>query len=198
MFIRPINKSSGFDGGTAVITHAKNQANRHQGGFTLVEMLIVVIILGILAMIIIPQISISTDDAKLSSLQTNLSAMRGAIELYFHHHNGIYPGQKKTDGSGTDVANPTEASTAFLEQLTRYTSVAGEVSVTKDATYKYGPYIKAALLPMNPFNDKSDLLSDITTTDITARDSSGTDTGWKFYVKTGVFIAGDQGNHDTF
>ena len=181
-----------------MITDATNQANRHEGGFTLIEMLIVVIILGILAMIIIPQISISTDDAKLSSLQTNVSAMRGAIELYFHHHNGIYPGQKKTDGSGTDVATPAESSTAILEQLTRYTSVAGQVSVNKDATFKYGPYLKAALLPINPFNDKNDLLCDITTTDITARDSSATDTGWKFYVPTGVFIAGDQGNHDTY
>lgn len=181
-----------------MITHPTNRVSRHDSGFTLVEMLIVVIILGILAMIIIPQISISTDDAKLSSLQTNLSAMRGAIELYFHHHNGAYPGQKKTDGSGGDVATPAEASTAFLEQLTRYTSVAGEVSVNKDATYKYGPYIKAAVLPMNPFNDKTDVLCDILTTDITARNSSATNTGWKFYSQTGVFIAGDQGNHDTY
>ena len=198
MVIRPKDKRSGFDGGTAVITRATNRTNRHQGGFTLVEMLIVVIILGILAMIIIPQISISTDDAKVSSLQTNLSAMRGAIELYFHHHNGTYPGQKKTDGTGTDTATPGEAGTAFLQQLTRYTSVAGEVSVNKDATYKYGPYIKAAVLPMNPFNDKNDMLCDILTTDITARDSSATNTGWKFYVQTGVFIAGDQGNHDSY
>ena len=35
-----------------------------QAGFTLIEMLIVVLLLGILAMLIIPQISVSTDDAR--------------------------------------------------------------------------------------------------------------------------------------
>ena len=55
---------------------------KNQAGFTLIEMLVVVIILGILAMIIVPQISVSTDDARLNSLQTNLNSIRSAIEVY--------------------------------------------------------------------------------------------------------------------
>ena len=42
-----------------------------QAGFTLIEMLIVVLLLGILAMLIIPQISVSTDDARLNTLHSN-------------------------------------------------------------------------------------------------------------------------------
>jgi prepilin-type N-terminal cleavage/methylation domain-containing protein len=40
------------------------KTSKNQFGFTLIEMLIVIIILGILAMVIIPQISVSTGDAK--------------------------------------------------------------------------------------------------------------------------------------
>ncbi|MFK7816701.1 MAG: prepilin-type N-terminal cleavage/methylation domain-containing protein, partial [Gammaproteobacteria bacterium] len=45
-------------------------------GFTLVELLIVVIILAILAAIIVPQFSASTNDAKAAALQSNLANLR--------------------------------------------------------------------------------------------------------------------------
>ena len=68
-------------------------------------------------------------------------------------------------------------------------------SRTKDATFKYGPYIKKGQLPMNPFNDLNTVLCDITETDITVAASSGS-AGWKFYIKTGRLIAND-GAHDS-
>jgi len=150
-------------------TKAEKQA------FTLIEMLIVIIILGILAMIIIPQITVSTDDAKLRTLQTNLNTMRGAIELYAAQHGGSYPG-------------PT--ATLFVQQLTQYTDGTNAVSSTKTATAKYGPYIKGNTLPMNPYNEKTDVTVDATTADITTR-AATEGTGWKFYYLTGVLIAGD-------
>ena len=63
-----------------------------QRGFTLVELLIVVIILAILAAIVIPQFSSSTTDANEAALDSNLNALRSAIELYKAQHNGVYPG----------------------------------------------------------------------------------------------------------
>ena len=45
--------------------------------FTLVELLIVVIILGILAAVVIPQFSDASTDARVSSLTTNLATIRG-------------------------------------------------------------------------------------------------------------------------
>ncbi len=73
---------------------------KRRDGFTLIEMLIVIIILGILAMVIIPQITVSTEDAKVSTLKTNLGGIRSAIEMYYAQHNQTYPGVKKeTDGT---------------------------------------------------------------------------------------------------
>src|SRR3972149_5345617 len=61
-------------------------------GFTLVELLVVVIILAILAAVVIPQLRSSSQDAKLSALDSDLSTARSAIELYYHQHNSSYPG----------------------------------------------------------------------------------------------------------
>lgn len=174
----------------------KIQKLKDQSGFTLIEMLVVVIILGILAMIIIPQITVSTDDARLNTLQTNLSSLRSAVELYYHQHNNTYPGAVKTDGTGTATV-ATDLPAAFIEQLTRYTNRNGQTSTDLDRTnFPYGPYLKGGL-PTNPYNDLDDVLCDITTVNVTTRDSSATNNGWKFYVRTGVLIPGDQGNHDT-
>lgn len=160
---------------------------RASKGFTLIEMLIVIVILGVLAMVIIPQISTSTDDAKLSTLQTNLSSMRNAVELYYAQHNSTYP--------GAALGGAANAGEAFIQQLTRYTAVDGTIAVVKDATHKYGPYIKGDNLPMNPFNELRTVTVDTTEDDITVRASGGT-TGWKFYAQTGVLLA-DDGSHDS-
>ena len=163
-------------------------------GFTLIEMLIVVIVLGILAMIIIPQITVSTEDAKVNTLKTNLSAMRNAIELYYHQHNEIYPGMKKTTGSGDDVPTAGAAATAFVDQLTKYTEESGKAAGDSTTlTNPLGPYIKGGKLPENPFDGDNDVKCDITTTDITTRTPDST-TSWLFYCKTGVFIANDGGS----
>ena len=49
---------------------------RDRAGFTLIEMLIVIILLGILAAIIIPQVSVTTEDAKVSAVKSDLSSLR--------------------------------------------------------------------------------------------------------------------------
>jgi|WetSurMetagenome_2_1015567.scaffolds.fasta_scaffold374364_2 general secretion pathway protein G len=51
-------------------------------GFTLVELLIVIVILGILAAIVISRFAGATKDAKESSLKANLSGLRSQVEIY--------------------------------------------------------------------------------------------------------------------
>jgi len=64
--------------------------NRKQG-FTLVEILIVVVILGILAAIVIPQFTNASESARASSLVSQLQTIRAQLELYQVQHGGSYP-----------------------------------------------------------------------------------------------------------
>ena len=64
---------------------------RNTRGFTLVEILIVVIILGILAAIVIPQFTNASQDAMVSSVQSTLQTARSQIELYRVQHAGALP-----------------------------------------------------------------------------------------------------------
>ena len=128
----------------------------NRSGFTLVELLIVVIILAVLAAIVVPQFSSSTDEAKEAALRSTLLEMRNAAELYYHQHNGAYPGFKKTDGTGASTTDA-EAQAAFLNQLTLYSDIDGKTAVAKDLAaakpIKYGPYLKRSTLPVNPIDD---------------------------------------------
>jgi len=182
-----------FTGQGDRVIQTRRVRRRDRAGFTLIEMLIVIILLGILAAIIIPQVSVTTEDAKVSAVKSDLSSLRSAIELYYVQHNSFYPGGK--DITGGTPANAAAAATAFVQQLSRYTAVTGAVANTKDATYKYGPYVKGGALPANPYSDLTDVTCDITQTDITVKSSAGATTGWKFYTLTGIFMASD-GAHD--
>jgi len=72
-------------------------------GFTLIEILIVVVILWILAAVIIPQFTNAADDASISSARTQLQTMRSQIELY-RAQRGAYPTSNGADaGSDQDV-----------------------------------------------------------------------------------------------
>ena len=110
--------------------------NRTNKGFTLVEILIVVIILGILAAIVIPQFTNASQDARTSSLQSDLQTLRSQVELYKFQHLDKYPWQKPTDGTADTAAN-------FWLRMTTKTDSAGA------AGGNFGPYVQSR--PTNPF-----------------------------------------------
>ena len=54
----------------------------HNAGFTLIELVVVIVIVGILAAVIVPRFLSRTEDAKVSSAVTAISSFRLAIDLY--------------------------------------------------------------------------------------------------------------------
>jgi len=67
------------------------RTRRTKRAFTLIEILIVVVILGILAAIVIPQFTDASQEAMTSSVHTQLQTLRSQIELYRVQHSGTAP-----------------------------------------------------------------------------------------------------------
>jgi general secretion pathway protein G len=101
-------------------------------GFTLVEILIVVIILGILAAIVIPQFANASSDARITSLRTSLNNVRNQIEVFKAQHNETAPALAGMWTLLTGQSDTTEANSA-----------------APTGTH-WGPYLQAA--PLNPLN----------------------------------------------
>lgn len=92
---------------------------RNQGGFTLVELMIVVIIVGILAAVAIPMYQGATERAKASEAVAALGTIRGAMRVYYAEH-GTYVNANFTDGA--QVTNGSVLDVSDTDLLGRYFS----------------------------------------------------------------------------
>jgi general secretion pathway protein G len=141
---------------------------KRRAGFTLIEIMIVVVILAILAATIIPQFSTSVNDSKVATMQSNLHTLRTQIQLYSLQHNGLFP----------TITNST------LPQLTGNTDVNGNLGT--GSAYLYGPYVQTQI-PVNPVDGHAT----VTATAVfppTAATSAG---GWLYDAATGQIAAND-------
>ena len=147
---------------------------KSQSGFTLVEILIVVVILGILAAIVIPQFTEASTEAKTSSLVSDLQTVRSQIQMYKIQHLDQLP-----TAGGLD----------FVTAMTTYTLQNGaQAAVQAPADGVFGPYLNK--MPANQFiavaANQPLVLEDIATPAV-ADDT----TGWFFNTVTGEFKAND-------
>lgn len=154
-----------------------------QSAFTLIELLLVVVILGILAAVAIPQFSDSSGEARASTLQSNLAVLRNAIEYYRANHNGKYPGYPSAGGA------PTETDT--VNQLTLASKPDGSTAAPGTATFGFGPYIRERL-PANPVNSLATVLV-LKDGDTFPAAADGT-TGWVYQPMTGRIRANSTGS----
>jgi prepilin-type N-terminal cleavage/methylation domain-containing protein len=100
--------------------------DRVRPGFTLIELVIVVVIVGIIAAIAIPRFTSAGASATDAAVAGDLEALRKAIEVYHGEHLGTYP-----------------TLTGITAQLTQYSDIQGNVSATRGGKYIYGPYLRA-------------------------------------------------------
>ena len=153
-------------------------------GFTLVEILIVVIILGILAAIVIPQFTEASDSARESALTSDLQTLRSQIQLYKIQHHDKLPSQYSSD-SGSTWTDDSSADN-FKSRLTNKTDEWGNVA----ADGAYGPYLQK--FPKNPF--VSDNVAD--TVELGTGNPGGGDHGWYFNTSTGQISPDDDSHKD--
>ena len=144
---------------------------RKRSGFTLIELMIVVVILAVLAATIIPQFSSSAEDAKLSTLAFNLNTLRGQIQLYKLDHNGSLPVIASDD----------------LPQLYSNTNAAGTIGTS--AAYPFGPYVMNGI-PENPLNNSAFVKASATWPPAAAT----TDGGWFYNPSTGQVAPNEAGH----
>lgn len=138
-------------------------------GFTLVEVMIVVVVMSILAMIVLPRYSSASDEARESGLCTDLHALTSQIHLYRVEHGGRGP---HINASG--VAEVSSAN--FIQRLTSKTDATGKVT----AEGKYGPYLLE--WPTNPFSgDGVSRTIKFGVADPAPRDGT---TGWYYNTET--------------
>jgi prepilin-type N-terminal cleavage/methylation domain-containing protein len=173
------------------------ERREHRPGFTLVELLIVIVIIGILAAVAVPMFGESSADAKVAALDQNLATVRKAIDMYRAHHDGAYPGKIAVHKVESGVGGPivlqahTDFVDAFTKQITLYSNANGDTSAAKDDAYPFGPYLRKGVLanPLPAAGTTSPAAVKVTASSAPLTADANPTTGWKTSYVTGEFIA---------
>ncbi len=165
-----------------------NLARLRQGGrgaFTLIEVLIVVVILGILGAMVLPKFSDASSTTRENTLKDDLRYVRTQIIVFKAQHADTAPGY----AGGKAGAKPSEQD--FLAQMTGYTDE--YCSIVERATpNKRGPYLKE--MPVNPLNGLKTLMIVGNGSSMPPAGKPDNSTGWIYKPQTLEIIPNTSGS----
>lgn len=113
-----------------MVKMSRTQLRKSTGGFTLIELMVVIVIIGILAAYIAPKFIGRTEDAKINAAKAQIRAFETGLKL-FRLDNGFYPSTEQ--GLEALVSPP---STGKIPE-----------------NYKKGGYIESASAPLDPWGN---------------------------------------------
>lgn len=154
--------------------HARRLARYRRPAFSLVELVMVVVIIGVIASIAVPRMTKASQRAELSSIQGNIRTIRMAIDRYYAEH-GTFP--------GGDPANGSPNGGLFIKQLIYYSDSKGEPSQKFTSRFRFGPYMRSPF-PKNPDNGLSKVH---VKKEPGNADPAFKDAGWVAVLSTGDF-----------
>ena len=108
-----------------------------QSGFTLVDMMITITVMGILAAIVVPKFLTANKETNTAAIKANLRTIRTQLISYYKDHNTY----------------PTLAD--FNDQMTKSSDFVGGTADVGTPGYPYGPYIVE--VPSNPETKTNDV-----------------------------------------
>jgi len=85
-----------------------NNNKRNRNAFTLVEILIVVVILGILASVVVANMLSSVEDAQVATAKNELGKLQRAVEIYVARNQNEMPTVTAGDGTWGEIVNTRE------------------------------------------------------------------------------------------
>ncbi len=141
-------------------------------GFTLAEVLIVVLILAVLAALAVPRFADASSEARHAALMAQVRTVRTQIQLYKSDHRERLPDAR------------------IVAQLTRYTNVEGLPHGQPGPQFPFGPYLSS--WPVNPVSGDGRVRVALSDEPFEAPQR---DAGWYYNPLTGEFRADLSDNH---
>ena len=162
------------------------RAGQNLRAFTLVEILIVVVALGILATVVIPQLSMAGQHTRQNRLKDDLQYLRTQIAVFKAQHQDVPPGYR----DGNPASTPSTGQ--FAAQMTEHSDLDFHLSPSASTSFPYGPYLRQ--VPVNPVNRLSTFKMVGNNQPMPAPDGS---TGWIYKPQTQEVIPNLTGKDDS-